>query len=334
MGVITSLFYPHAAIKFAFYFILQMAAVYFNLYFLIPRLLAPGRYAAYIFSFILTTVVTAWLIVIGYPVSAAVAGKTLLEMYGVDTHQYFKLFEGSSFPSTAAAMTLAMSIKLTRDWLQAKRKEQLMEREKLETELKFLKSQFNPHFLFNTINSIFVLINKNPTMASESLARFSELLRYQLYECNEHQIPLAQELAYLENFIALEKLRQDKSTQWQFDIEPPGNYSLSVAPFILMPFIENSFKHLSQHRNKINWIKMALYCKDYELHFSISNSYAPHQQSAPGINQYSGIGLKNVYRRLDLLYPGRHTLTINDEKDHYQVTLVLDLSPHKLVRSA
>ncbi|WP_222597155.1 histidine kinase, partial [Chitinophaga pinensis] len=103
--------------------------------------------------------------------------KTMQEAYGI-TGIVFSV-SGNSIPSTLAAMTLAMSIKLGKNWLQTQRKQQMLEKEKLETELNFLKHQFNPHFLFNTINSIFFLIHKNPDMASASLAKFSELLRYQ-----------------------------------------------------------------------------------------------------------------------------------------------------------
>ncbi len=118
-------------------------------------------------------------------------------------------------------MTLAMSVKLTKNWIQARQKHQVLEKEKLETELKFLRSQFNPHFLFNTINSIFVLINKDQEQARESLAKFSDLLRYQLYECNEYEDPIAQEIRYLLNFVELEKLRQD-STNLDLTVDDTG----------------------------------------------------------------------------------------------------------------
>ena len=136
--------------------VLQAAGVYFNLYFLMPRYLERGRYLQYIFFLLLTIVVTAALIVSGYYIGAWLSSKTFQEMYHMDPANYFSLFESGALPSTAASMTLAMSIKLAKNWIQAKRREQLLEREKLETELKFLKAQFNPHFLFNTINSIFV----------------------------------------------------------------------------------------------------------------------------------------------------------------------------------
>lgn len=215
---VTSIFFSVYSFKFVFYVLFQAFGVYFNLYFLIPKFLEKGRYVAYIGLLALTIVVTTASIVSGYYVGALWSDQTFQELYQIAPDHYFHLFTANALPSTVASMTLAMSIKLTKNWVQTRRQQQLLEKrqqvlekENLETELKFLKSQFNPHFLFNTINSIFVLIHKNPDVASESLAKFSDLLRYQLYECNEPQIPLERELEYLENFLKLEKLRQEPS---------------------------------------------------------------------------------------------------------------------------
>jgi two-component system, LytTR family, sensor kinase len=326
MAVFTTLGYTHAAVKFLFYLVFQMAGVYFNLYFLVPRFLEKGRYITYIALLLSTIICSASCIVSGYYIGALLSGKTVLELYGVAPGNYYSLFESGALPSTIAAMTLAMSIKLTRNWLRARRKEKLLEMEKLETELKFLKSQFNPHFLFNTINSIFVLISKNPKMASESLVKFSDLLRYQLYECNEQQIPLVQELGYLDNFIELEKLRQDGNQEWKFEIDNPGNNQLTIAPFILMPFVENAFKHVSQQKQTKNWIHMELKCRDHQLHFTISNSTDHHSHHESGMEKYRGIGLKNVQRRLDLIYPEMHSLNIQRADNQFRVELILTVS--------
>ncbi len=171
MEVIDYIFFSGAPFKFFFYVIFQAVAVYFNLYYLIPKYLEKSQFTHYLFYLVLTILGTASLIVSGYFLSAYMADKSVLEIYGTQKFAYF--FMTYSFPSTLASMTLAMSVKLTKNWIQTKRREQLLEKEKLETELKFLRSQFNPHFLFNTINSIFVLIHKNPDMASEALANFS-----------------------------------------------------------------------------------------------------------------------------------------------------------------
>ena len=324
IAVLGSLVYPHVAVKFLFYMIFQMIAVYFNHYFLIPRFLEKGRYVAYVSAVLITIVVSACLITSGYYVSAMVAKKPLEEVYGNTT--FFSLFEGGALPSTAAAMTLAMSIRLTRNWMRSKRRQQELEKEKLDTELKFLKSQMNPHFLFNTINSIFVLIHKNPKMASESLAKFSDLLRYQLYECNEHQILLSQELSYVHNFIELQKLRQDHDhVEVKINMKEYIMGDLMIAPFVLIPFIENAFKHVSRRTDHSNWITMDIYFIEKQLFFKIANSVsATHHASAEAV-KYSGIGLKNVKRRLDLIYPDTHQLIIEQDADHYEVKLQLTL---------
>jgi sensor histidine kinase YesM len=324
--LVDSLFFSPYAIKFSFYFVIQTIAVYFNLYFLIPRFLEKGRYSLYAVLLILTIVACASLIIPGYYITAWLSGQSMQSLFGVEPSQYLRIFNTNAFPSTVACMTLGMSLKLTKNWVRARRREQVLEKEKLETELKFLRSQINPHFLFNSINSIFVLIHKNPMMASESLAKFSGLLRYQLYECNEQHIPLGQELTFLENFIALQSLRQDQNhIELSMEIEQRHAGGLMVAPFVLIPFIENAFKHVSQRQDGSNWIKMRLWFDHERLHFEIVNSTSPHFHASSEPVHYSGIGLKNVQRRLDLLYPGGHTLSIAQDADQYHVSLQLTL---------
>jgi len=328
LAVLGSLVYPHAAVKFFFYMIFQMIGVYFNHYFLIPRFLEKGRYVIYVTAVLITILVSACLITSGYYVSAMVAGKPLEEVYGNTT--FFSLFEGGALPSTAAAITLAMSIRLTRNWMRSKRRQQELEKEKLDTELKFLKSQMNPHFLFNTINSIFVLIHKNPKMASESLAKFSDLLRYQLYECNEHQILLSQELNYVYNFIELQKLRQDHDhVDVRINMKEYVTGDLMIAPFVLIPFIENAFKHVSRRTDHSNWITMDIYFEEKQLFFKIANSVSATHHASTEAVKYNGIGLKNVKRRLDLVYPDTHQLIIEQDADHYEVKLQLTLLESK-----
>ncbi|WP_236676012.1 sensor histidine kinase [Chryseolinea lacunae] len=334
-----NIFFSAYSIKYCFYVIFQAIGVYFNLYFLIPRFLEKGRFVEYMFCLLGTILVTATLIVPGYYVSAWISQSTFEELYQRKPEQYLYFFQINTLPSTVASTTLGMSIKLTKNWIQSKRREQALEKaklelekEKLETELKFLKSQFNPHFLFNTINSIFVLINKNPRMASESLAKFSDILRYQLYECNEQQIPLNQELNYLENFIELQKLRHDHNEvtlSQQVEILHTGN--LIIAPFVLMPFVENAFKHVSKHRDITNWIDLTLRLKENELQLEISNSTSLLHSSSTEFMRHSGIGLKNVKRRLDLLYPDGHQLSIREENAAFYVSLTLDLQERKII---
>ncbi|MDN5286947.1 MAG: sensor histidine kinase [Mucilaginibacter sp.] len=323
----SSMFFSAYSVKILAYVIFQALAVYFNLYFLIPRYMEKDRLTEYVIYLGITIICAASLINTGYYLSAFFAGCTITKMFGAEAGTFFH-FYNTSFPSTVASMTLGMSIKLTKNWIQTERRQRLLEKEKLETELKFLKYQFNPHFLFNSINSIFFLIHKNPDMASASLAKFSELLRYQLYECNDQQIPLGKEITYLENFIELEKLRQNNNVHVSFEFEEPHTDHLGIAPFILMTFVENAFKHVSKHTGNSNWISIKLVLDQQQLDLFIANSTSP--EIVNDVLNYGGIGLKNVKRRLDLIYPEQYDLDIQDSAYKFEVRLQLTLLEFEL----
>jgi len=320
------MFFSVFFVKSFFYTIFPAFAVYFNLYFLIPRYLQKGHYSLYILILALTIVASSLLIVPGYFLCAWLAGSNAQKMFGLtwSWNSFYNAAKGSPLTNTMAAITLGMSIKLTKNWLETQRRQQALEKEKLETELKFLKYQFNPHFLFNSINSIFFLIHKNPDMASDSLAKFSELLRHQLYESNDNQIPLDKEIVYLENFIGLEKLRQNQDLKVSFDAGQNYPANLGIAPFILMTFVENAFKHVSKHKGGPNWIKIRIAVTDHKLYLDIANSKAEEQLTE--VINYGGIGLKNVQRRLDLVYPGQYELEIKNNPDSFVVKCNLQLS--------
>lgn len=296
---------PAATCKYVFYVAFQTLGVCFNLYVLMPRLLDKGKHVTYVAGVLLTVVLCAWCIVAGYYVGALLSDKSFQELFGRSPEDVYGLFESGALPSMAAAMTLAMSINLTKRWIDGRRRVQILEQEKLETELKFLKSQFNPHFLFNTINSIFVLINKDQRRASDALARFSDLLRYQLYECNEHQISLKQELSYLENFVALQRLRQDDSVDVQFVSVSSLQEPLMIAPSILMPFVENAFKHVSRDRHQRNFISITLEIEGETLRLNVANSIT--DITSRDVSNVGGIGLRNVLRRLFLIHRQNRT---------------------------
>ncbi len=321
------LFSPYTT-KFVFYVVFQALAVYFNLYYLIPKYLITGRYRTYLFALFLTIMITASFIVSGYYLTPVITGLPFEELFKNPTSAYWDLFKSNALSSTIASMTLAMSIKLGKNWIETRKREQELEKEKIETELKFLRSQFNPHFLFNTINSIFVLIHKNPDKASDSLAKFSDLLRYQLYECNASKISVEQELNYLNNFIELGSLRLDNSVRCDFNLPQATNNQLDIAPFILMPFIENAFKHVSQTHLQDNWISIHIIINGSSLYMEVSNSVAQAHNNTDVIKS-NGIGLVNVKRRLALIYPDLHVLEISKELDRYKLCLQIQLDTTK-----
>ena len=317
------------AVKFSFYAIFQALAVYFNLYYLMPRYFEKSRFTLYTVYLLLTIFCAATLIITGYYAGAFLDHKTMDQAFGPDSGCFYKYY-GTTLPTTLASMTFAMTIRLTKRWIRTEKRQQLLEKEKLETELNFLKYQFNPHFLFNTINSIFFLIHKNPDKASASLAKFSDLLRHQLYECNDKQILLSKEIANLENSVDLEKLRLNDNVEIDLEISRHAAEPLGIAPFILMTFVENAFKHVSKHTDKPNWIRIRLDITQGQLNFRIANSTA-----GPGSTElihYGGIGLKNVQRRLDLLYPGLYDLTITHSSDSFDLRLQLQLSRFSIAK--
>lgn len=328
------MFFSVFVVKSFFYMIFPAFAVYFNLYFLIPRYLQKGRYGWYMLFLALAIIASSFLIVPGYFISARLAGSNAEKMFGItgDWNGFYHQAKSDPLKSTIAAITLAMSIKLTKNWIETQRRHQALEKEKLETELKFLKYQFNPHFLFNSINSIFFLIHKNPDMASASLAKFSELLRHQLYECNDNLIHLSKELAYLQNFIELEKLRQNQSLVVELSLEDDYPPDAGIAPFILMTFVENAFKHVSKDKGGPNHISINLAVKGSQLRFSVVNSISANA-SAEVIN-YGGIGLQNVKRRLDLIYPDAYHLDIDQGPEAFSIKLELGLRQVDAVPSA
>lgn len=320
---------PQSFIMFWCFAALSTLAVNFNIYYLLPRYLEKGKLTRYIVYVSVWIVLTSSILLICFFVTAQVLGMSVSQFCGisdVSASTLFHFYIMRVFPSTAGAMMLGMSLMLAKNWSQAKKRQQKLEKEKLEAELKFLKYQFNPHFLFNTINSIFFLIHKDPSMASAALAKFSELLRYQLYECNETQIPLSNEIAYLENFMALEKLRKNENFKVSFEIDHQNNGHLGIASFVLMTFVENAFKHVSKHRDTPNWVDIKLYFDgNQRLNFEVINSKSQVDVAVKEAVKYGGLGLKNVRRRLDLIYPAQHDLVIEDLGTTFRVKLQLDL---------
>lgn len=323
--VFESILEPYGIVKYLGYVVYQALGVYFCLYVLIPKFLQKGKHLVFFLSTIGVIILMAAVITANYYLAALIANESVYELYNIAPETPLTIFKHNALPSCVGATTLGLSIKLTKIWVAAQKQQQVLEKENLETELKFLRSQFNPHFLFNTINSIFVLIHKDQNKASTSLAKFSELLRYQLYQCNEPFIPLEQELSYLENFIELERLRQDFTNfELHVVVDKTTDENFQIAPFLLIPFAENAFKHVSHHQNSKNHIDIKLKLTGKSLQYVVSNSRANLEMAKE--NEANGIGLVNVKRRLQLLYPNAHTLEIiQDQLNHY-IKLDLRLS--------
>lgn len=194
---------------------------------------------------------------------------------------------------------------------------------KIALESSFLKSQINPHFLFNTLNNIYALSLKKSTETPVIIERLESLLHYMLYECKADLVPLENEFTFTNSYIALEKLRH-KADQCTITVNINGDPSGHlVAPLLLINFLENAFKHGTKTSFGKSWIDMDILISKKDFQFKLKNSKPINIVSQPITEYRGGIGLKNVKRRLEILYPRRHKLTIHNAKDHFEVDLII-----------
>lgn len=280
---------------------------------LIPQLLYKKRYISFALAFLLIILTSGF-------IKVYVMGKIMdqPELYSLSGNLKVRFYE--NVISDFFLVTAGSAFKLMFDYSKLQQRMAETAKEKAEAELNFLKSQINPHFLFNSLNSVYFLIDKNNTEARESLHKFSGMLRYQLYELNGDRIPVEREVSYLKDYVDLQKLRKDEHYSVEFSSSPQVR-GFSIEPLLLVPFVENAFKHISHYTDKNNFVKLSLDRENGHFNFSVENS----KEQGKTTGKHSGIGLANVKRRLELLYPGKYSLHIKDEKDKYKVELSLKL---------
>jgi len=216
----------------------------------------------------------------------------------------------------------AVMIKLIkRWWLKQKEIEQLA-KEKTKAELQLLKAQVHPHFLFNTLNNIYFFTLTNYIQAPEMIKKLSGMLHYILNECDRPLVPLEKEIKMIRDYMALEKIRYGDQLQMTIDIQENNNNEKMIAPLLLIPFVENSFKHGASKMITHPWVKLQITIENNRLHFIIMNSVPAITEAT---HSKGNIGLKNVRKRLELLYPGTHELNIASESASYAVYLNIEL---------
>lgn len=289
--------------------LLMAAYFYYNFLYLIPRFLLRKKIWPYFLLLILGLVAIS-----GLNVIFALATSGMIE------HRHpFNFWRTAFFPFYPAVMAFALSssVRITMEWFKNERQKKEMEAEKLSSELAFLKSQVNPHFLFNILNNICSLARKKSDETENAIIKLSQIMRYMLQDSKDEKVSLEKEMEYLQSYIELQRLRLPDAVKINFSTE--GRSELfSIEPLLLIPFVENAFKHGVSYQDSSE-IGICLICRGQTLSFSVENHIAKHQGEA--IEQGSGIGLKNVMRRLELLYPGRHQLHIDDDGNQYKVEL-------------
>ena len=211
---------------------------------------------------------------------------------------------------------IASMLYITQKWSEQQDQVKNIEINQLQTELKYLRSQINPHFLFNGLNTIYGNIDMSNSLARDITVQFSDLLRYNLYEADVDTIELDKEVKYLKNYVALQKARSNENMQVTLKVNYQ-NGSIKIAPLIFMAFVENAFKYVSRGDNGVNSITIDLKEENGRIDFTCDNSYDEEGQEA------GGIGLNNAARRLELLYKNRYQLDIKKGPDSYHVNLTL-----------
>lgn len=217
---------------------------------------------------------------------------------------------------------LSVAIKMTGGWYKVETERKELEKSNFEAELKNLKSQLNPHFLFNTLNNIYSLIAFSPEKAQQAVHDLSKLLRYVLYDNNQHFVPLGKEIDFIRNYVDLMRLRLSEQVEVKVNLPEEGYEGILIAPLLFISLIENAFKH-GVSNSKPSFIHISIHVEEGEkISCTIQNSYFPKDnQDKSG----SGIGLVNLQKRLELLYPGHYTLRCECVDDTYLSGLILNL---------
>ncbi len=215
---------------------------------------------------------------------------------------------------------LAATIVIFKKWYLDDQLKKKLAKEKLEAELSFLKSQIHPHFLFNTLNNLYALTLIKSEKTSDVVLKLSGLLDYMIYKSNDRFVALSKELKVLEDYIELEKLRYNNRLDIEYSVNGNSD-SYTIAPLILLPFIENSFKHGASNDRTNPKIRININITKDGLNLNVVNSTLGNKKKDVSLSE--GIGLKNVKRRLELIYPDAHNLDINQSEKHFEINLVV-----------
>ncbi len=222
-----------------------------------------------------------------------------------------------------------LAFKIFGDILSSREKKQRLEKENIALELDFLKSQINPHFLFNTLNSVYSRTVDVSEEASELVLKLADLMRYSLYRTREEKVLLADELKYIENYIDLERFRYHEALDISFDIDG-SIQGYRIAPLLLIPLVENAFKHgTGKKEDEKPFVRISAVIEDDTLFFSVENSLSDRIKNSTlpdKVVRDGGLGIETLKRRLDLLYPSSYHLTIEAFDDRYEVMLQISLS--------
>jgi two-component sensor histidine kinase len=297
---------------FGVFSLVNIGLFYLNYLYLIPKFLDKKRYRSYALALVICIIAFA----LG-KYELALSFKAFVLVHDGKTTTFWPYFISSAL-TNLFFLFLSTALKFGVDWFLNARIQRDLENQRLAAELAFLKSQINPHFLFNSLNSIYSLAYQKSDTTPEAILKLSEIMRYMLYESNDNKVDLTKELQYLQNYIDLQKIRFGNKAFVEFKVTGElGNQQ--IVPLLLIAFIENAFKHGAANDPNMP-IRLLINLDGANLHFYAENKKHMNNRDIEG-----GVGLQNVQRRLDLLYPGHYKLDIQDKPDAYicELSLVL-----------
>ncbi|NWJ50583.1 MAG: histidine kinase [Bacteroidetes bacterium] len=292
-----------------------MPCVYFNSVFLVPRFLQQSIYWAFIPAFIFNVAFFSWFNLLFFDklIDYILPGYYFISYYSlVDISCFFLAFAG-----------ITTLLKMARSWFrlaETDRKLAQMQQLQTNTELNALKAQINPHFLFNSLNSIYSLILSKSDKAANAVLRLSDILRYTIYDAKDDFVPLKKELTYLTDYIELQRFRSKQEALISFKITGDSD-GLMVAPLLFIPLVENAFKHGVKGDVQNAFVEIELNITNEILELKVRNNKGTDTGTA--VAESNGVGLENVKRRLELIYPGNYQLNIAANEKEFNVTLTL-----------
>lgn len=294
-------------LKFPFY----IAAAYTLNYWQVPRFLSTKKYALFILTFILTSFTLVFLF------------KLILNiLHGYEMHVFNLLSYLSKTLMFYTPALLIYGYQTHQKQQQEKDRLLLLRQEKLDTELKYLKAQLNPHFLFNTLNNLYSFVITNSPKAGDMILQLSEILDYVLYKSQVSFIDINEEIKCIENYISLEKIRYGERLHVELQ-KPKAIVNKQVAPLLLLSIVENAFKHGASGNLANPTIKIAIHTDQDVIYFDVWNTKNSNLQGTINDSYKEGIGLSNIKRQLNLLYPNKHVLTIENTTNNFNLKLQL-----------
>ncbi|TSE04180.1 sensor histidine kinase [Aquimarina algiphila] len=303
----------------------QLLASYFLVYYQVPKLLFKKKYLKFGVSFLISVYVLL--------VLSKLLNMYLTEIFAPKYFEYKSLFEIITapfhlavvyFPSVYVFVFLMFTTKAFKDRFEERHQLEVLQKEKANTELKFLKAQTNPHFLFNTLNNLYSLTLERSEKAPEVVLKLSDMLDYMLYQCKDAEVPLKKEIDFIQDYIDLESLRYGNKLTLDFThhLHSPN---VMIAPLILISFVENAFKHGASNNLNNSVIKIELTTNQDQLCFKVFNTLPLNKQNDIENESHSGIGFSNSQRQLELNYKNNYNLKSTKTDIDFQIILNINL---------